>query len=188
MGHSRFRIIIYDSSSPIQFNKWIKHFGQFSEGCLYIAVEAEDEEMNGFSGKYYFHSLHKNVGVYIREPGTELFESMCLMGVLRSTFTYLAPSLHWEFSISILKLNEKGMPNMSMFIWRLTLVLTLEHDKTSPNSLIYFGLGPVPQNSSGQIFLVHANGTWYITDDEENDCFLWHAHNKSWFFKLRSKG
>ena len=22
-----------------------------------------------FSGKYYFYSLHKNVGVYIREPG-----------------------------------------------------------------------------------------------------------------------
>ena len=25
--------------------------------------------MNGFSGKYYFHSLRENVGTYIREPG-----------------------------------------------------------------------------------------------------------------------
>ena len=65
----------YDTSSFIQFHQWIKHFGQFSEGCLYIAVKAQERHMDGFSGKYYFHSLHKNIGVYIREPGTELFES-----------------------------------------------------------------------------------------------------------------
>ena len=58
-----------------KFHQWIKHFGQFSEDCLYIAVKAVDEDMNGLSGKYYFHSLHVNVGVFIREPGTELFET-----------------------------------------------------------------------------------------------------------------
>ena len=29
--------------------------------------------------------------------------------------TYLAPSTHWEFSIDILKLNEKMAPKMSVF-------------------------------------------------------------------------
>ena len=32
-------------------------------------MRAEETAKNGLSGKYYFHSLHKNVGAYIREPG-----------------------------------------------------------------------------------------------------------------------
>ena len=31
--------------------------------------KATDKNKQGLSGKYYFHSLHKNVGAYIREPG-----------------------------------------------------------------------------------------------------------------------
>ena len=41
----------------------------FSEGCLYIAIKAEVNDRDGLSGKYYLHSLYKNIGAYVREPG-----------------------------------------------------------------------------------------------------------------------
>ena len=41
----------------------------FPEGCLYIAIKAEQENKDRLSGKYYLHSLYKNVGAYVREPG-----------------------------------------------------------------------------------------------------------------------
>ena len=44
-----------------------------------------------------------------------------VMGVLQWTLTSLAPSLHWEFSMSILKLNVKREPVMSIFIQGLPL-------------------------------------------------------------------
>ena len=39
------------------------------------------------------------------------------MRVRRWTLPYLAPSLHWEFSLNILKLNEKSAKNISAFNW-----------------------------------------------------------------------
>ena len=49
--------------------KFCFKFGkEFPEECLYIVIKAEETVKNGLSGKYYFHSMHKNVGVYIREP------------------------------------------------------------------------------------------------------------------------
>ena len=43
---------------------------QFPERCIYVAVKkATYKENQGLTGKYYFHSLYKNVGAYIREPG-----------------------------------------------------------------------------------------------------------------------
>ena len=32
-------------------------------------MKAEEKRKDGLSGKYYFHSLYKNIGAYIREPG-----------------------------------------------------------------------------------------------------------------------
>ena len=42
----------------------------FPERCLYIAINSEVKGRQAYSGKYYFHSLYKNVGAYIREPGS----------------------------------------------------------------------------------------------------------------------
>ena len=52
------------------YGLWIyfKFGKEFPEECLYIVIKAEEAVKNGLSGKYYFHSMHKNVGVYIREP------------------------------------------------------------------------------------------------------------------------
>lgn len=36
-------------------------------------MEAQVKFRDSLSGKYYFHSLHENVGAYIREPGPCLF-------------------------------------------------------------------------------------------------------------------
>ena len=41
---------------------------EFPEECIYVAIKAEENAKDGLSGKYYFHSLHKNVGAYVREP------------------------------------------------------------------------------------------------------------------------
>ena len=32
-------------------------------------MKAEEKRKDGLSGKYYFHSLYKNIGAYIRESG-----------------------------------------------------------------------------------------------------------------------
>ena len=37
--------------------------------CLYIAIKSKTKIYEGLSGKYYLHSLHKNIGAYVREPG-----------------------------------------------------------------------------------------------------------------------
>ena len=91
----------------------IKYNENFAEGCLYVYVNP-GEKMLDFSGKYYLHSLYKNVGAYIREPGL------------------------------------------------------------------------VSDYSSKQTFLFYKDGYWYISNDEENNCFLW--GNDGGYFRLLSKG
>ena len=44
----------------IQYNE------DFAEGCLYVSVNPHDKTLD-YSGMYYFHSLYKNVGAYIRD-------------------------------------------------------------------------------------------------------------------------
>ena len=40
---------------------------EFSERCLYIAINATVKKKDDLSGKFCFHSMYNNVGVYIRE-------------------------------------------------------------------------------------------------------------------------
>ena len=51
----------------MHLNNLFKYSEGFPERCLYIAVKAEKKSSDYFSGKYYFHSNHKNVGAYIQE-------------------------------------------------------------------------------------------------------------------------
>ena len=44
----------------------IQYNGDFAEGCLYVSINPHDKTLE-YSGKYYFHSLYKNVGAYIRD-------------------------------------------------------------------------------------------------------------------------
>ena len=44
----------------------IQHNKDFAEGCLYVSINPDDKTLD-FSGKYFFHSLYKNVGAYVRD-------------------------------------------------------------------------------------------------------------------------
>ena len=41
---------------------------KFSDDCLYIAIKATKTTKDDISGKFNFHSLHNNIGVFIRDP------------------------------------------------------------------------------------------------------------------------
>ena len=57
---------------------------------MYIAVKAENQNKNCASGKYYFHSLHKNVGAYVKEPGPVHGEDYFLVYMSGSWFIQVA--------------------------------------------------------------------------------------------------
>ena len=76
--------------------------------------KATDNRKQGLSGKFYFHSLHENVGAYSREPGA-----------------------------------------------------------VSGFQLWYF-------------YLVYHNGSWWVTDNDKNFCFLWGKGGG--YFRLTTKG
>ena len=58
---------------------------------MYISIKAEKKTRDGFSGKYHFHSLLQNVGVYMRElepiPG---FPSRRIYLVHRDPFWFIS--------------------------------------------------------------------------------------------------
>ena len=41
---------------------------EFSERCLYIAINATVKKKDDISGKFCFHSMYNNVGAFIRKP------------------------------------------------------------------------------------------------------------------------
>ena len=61
-----------------------------------------------------------------------------LIGVNKRTLTYLAPSIHWKFGISIFKLNVKMASEMSGFFNWLPLYFG-ESDLKYEYSIFYFG-------------------------------------------------
>ena len=65
---SVFRPSILDLTYQLKLIFVFKFAKEFPEECIYVAIKAEESVKDGLSGKYYFHSLHKNVGTYVREP------------------------------------------------------------------------------------------------------------------------
>ena len=107
----------------------IKFAGEFPEGCVYIAVKAELKNKNVASGKYHFHSLYKNIGAYVREPGTVRDEDLFLAYMDDTWYIQLVKDscekkfcFLWDKAGGWLRLNTKGWSENIFFEGYITFL------------------------------------------------------------------
>ena len=89
------------------------------------------------------------------------------MIILRWIFTHLAPSLHWEFSMSNIRLKTKRVPNMSMFIWGIALLFKIDVDST----LIKW----LSRSNSNLVNLIPVSANTNLYNGKLR--YLWYIHN-----------